>query len=120
MTSAALKKKRTDAGNSRKVAAEACGISQFRLDRIERGAVTDADVIKSYTAGLDRLLLQHLAAHKPAAPKATNGGGSKPGTKPTARKAPAKKVITKPATKPAAAKKTTPAQPKPEDASGSS
>jgi hypothetical protein len=113
MTNAALKHKRVEAGISRKVAAEACGISQFRLDRIERGAVTDADAVKSYSAGLEQLLKSHtLAPHKPAAPKAGNGNGSKPAAKATAKKAttkpPAKKTTTRKAV-----------QPKPEDAGSS-
>jgi hypothetical protein len=88
MSNAALKHKRVEAGISRKVAADACGISQFRLDRIERGVVTDADVIKSYGAGLEALLKSHtLAPHKPAAAKASNGNGSKPAAKATTKKA---------------------------------
>jgi Helix-turn-helix domain len=114
MSNATLKQRRVDAGISRKVAAEACGISQFRLDRIERGAVTDADVIKTYSAGLEQLLKSHtLAPHKPAAPKAGNGNGTKPAAKTTT----AKTSTTKKATNKPPAKKTTTrkaAQPKPE------
>jgi hypothetical protein len=113
MSNAALKHKRVEAGISRKVAADACGISQFRLDRIERGVVTDAEAVKTYSTGLEQLLKSTtLAPHKPAPPKAEDGGGrTKPAGKPAAKKA----TTTKPTTKPTAAKKTTtPAVPKPE------
>jgi predicted transcriptional regulator len=113
MTNETLKRKRTEAGVSRKAAADACGISQFRLDRIERG-VADAEQVKSYATQFEHLLKGGtLAKVEPPKPKASNGGGTKPATKTTtkapATKAPAKKATTKPA-----AKKATPAQPKPE------
>jgi hypothetical protein len=92
-----LKTRRTEAGISRKVAADACGISQFKLDRIERGVDVDGDIVKSYTEGLGKLIAQH----KPA----TNGQAKK---QPAAKKAAAKKAPAKKAT----AKKQ--AAPKPE------
>jgi hypothetical protein len=124
MTNANLKAKRVEANISRKVAAQGCGISQFRLDRIERG-VADAEQVKSYTTQFEQFLKsQTLAKVEPPKPKASNGGGTKPATKKRttkapatkapATKAPAKKATAKPATKPAAAKKSTPAAPKPE------
>jgi hypothetical protein len=114
MSDTTLKKRRVDAGISRKVAADACGISQFRLDRIERG-VADAEQVKSYASQFEHLLKGGtLAKVEPPKPKASNGGGTKPATKP-ATKAPATRKATtakKTTTRPAAKKST--AAPTPE------
>jgi hypothetical protein len=51
MSNAALKKKRVDAGISRKVAADACGISQFRLRSSRPGWLDKAGLISSFAGG---------------------------------------------------------------------
>ena len=93
-----LKARRVEAKISRKVAADACKISQFALDKIERGDVDDGDIIKAYTDGLGKLIAQH----KPA----TNGKAKAPAAKKPAAKKPAAKKTTARTRKPA---------PKPED-----
>jgi DNA-binding XRE family transcriptional regulator len=51
-----LKARRVEAGITRKTAAEVAGISQFKLDRIERGVDVGEDVRKAYDAGMAKLL----------------------------------------------------------------
>ena len=96
-----MKARRVAAKISRKQAADACGISQFRLDRLERGEVTDAEVVKAYDTGLAKLLAE--------ATKASTTNGTKPKTA-------AKKTAAKTAAKPRKAAQPKAAQPKAEEA----
>jgi DNA-binding XRE family transcriptional regulator len=57
-TASDLKTRRVEAGITRKVAAEAAGISQFKLDKIERGVDVGDDERKAYDDGLAKLLAQ--------------------------------------------------------------
>jgi hypothetical protein len=75
-----LKTRRVEASITRKAAAEAAGISQFKLDRIERGVDVGDDVRKAYDDGLAKLLAES------AKTSTTNG------TKPKARTSTAKKT----------------------------
>jgi hypothetical protein len=74
-----LKTRRVEAKISRKTAADACGISQFKLDRIERGVDVDDDVRKAYDTGRAKLLAE-------AAKNASTTNGTKPPVKKTAAK----------------------------------
>jgi hypothetical protein len=82
MSTTQLKERRTAPKIiSRKQAADACKISQFALDKIERDADVDGDLVKAYTEGLGKLLAD--AKKQPA----TNGMPKPPAKKATARKA---------------------------------
>jgi hypothetical protein len=51
-----LRTRRVEAKITRKAAADACGISQFKLDKLERGVDVGEDVRKAYDTGLAKLL----------------------------------------------------------------
>jgi DNA-binding XRE family transcriptional regulator len=81
-----LKDRRVKAGITRKTAADACGISQFRLDKIERNAdgITDEDR-QAYADGLAKLLklaaehakTQQAAKKQAAVAKPSTNGAAK-------------------------------------------
>jgi hypothetical protein len=83
-----LKTRRVEAGITRKVAAEAAGISQFKLDKIERGVDVGEGTRQAYDTGLAKLLAQAAKA------STTNG------TKPKARTSTAKKTTARRAAQP--------------------
>jgi transcriptional regulator with XRE-family HTH domain len=65
-----LKTRRNQAGITRGQLAEASGISQYKIDRIERGVDVGEDVRKAYDAGLAKLLKAKPAtAAKKTTPK---------------------------------------------------
>ena len=71
-----LKARRVNASITRKQGAEAAGISQFKLDKIERDVDVGEDVRKAYDTGLAKLLA--------VAKKAPATNGSKPASKKSA------------------------------------
>jgi hypothetical protein len=98
-----LKARRVEAKITRKVAAEACGISQFRLDKIERNAdgIGDDDR-QAYADGLAKLL-KLAAEHAKTQPAAKKQAVAKPSTNGTAKKtAPKPRARTRKATQPKA------------------
>jgi transcriptional regulator with XRE-family HTH domain len=78
MTTKQPKARRVEAGITRKQLADAAGISQFKLDRIERGVDVDEESRKAYDAALAKLV----------------AAGAKASTKPAKKPAPAKKATT--------------------------
>ncbi|HET6754868.1 MAG TPA: helix-turn-helix transcriptional regulator [Jiangellaceae bacterium] len=76
-----LKTRRVKAGITRKVAAEAAGISQFKLDKIERGVDVSDDVRKAYDAGMAKLLAESAKTQPGAKKQAAKSTMSKPGTR---------------------------------------
>jgi hypothetical protein len=74
------KARRVEASITRKQAADACGISQFKLDKLERGVDVGDEIRKAYDAGMAKLIAD--------AKTSTNGKAETT----TAKKAPAKKT----------------------------
>jgi topoisomerase IA-like protein len=86
-----LKATRTAAKITRGQLAGAAGISQFKLDRIDRGVDVGEDVPKAYDDGMARLLAESAKTQPTAKKQAT--------AKPAAKKQAAKSTTSKPGTR---------------------
>jgi DNA-binding XRE family transcriptional regulator len=86
MTTPALKARRVEAGVTRKQLADASGISQYLIDKIERGDEVGDDSRKSYATGMTKLAADQGKSSTKPTKKATAAKKTTTARKPRTRR----------------------------------